>query len=566
MVHDVVEVVVLGRHRPEVGEGVLERRVHAGTAERLLQPVGGDLGVGLGDRRVADDGPADPVGRGGRRSRSSRTRPSSDRPPPAARRSRPAPATAMTSSVHCSSEYDARCPLSPCPDRSTHTTRNSSLNVAATWVHQWAWAPPPWTNTRPRVPGRAEGEGVDGAAVDVDHQVAPGDGQGPGEPRRGVGQRPVVGGIGHGWCSLMASVTSCSRGSAGEPAVEVGGEQVGLAPEPPEAAGRVVRGDPDPRMGPERVVRREWLGGEDVERGGHRGARVERGEQRLLVDERPPADVDQHAAAASSRPGSAASTRRSVPVRPGPTGRPRRPRRPPRAAGPGSPCGRPGRPGHGVRRQPMTWAPRALARTATAPPMWPSPTTSHVVPDTSRQSWIRQVDAPAGAATRSAPWNSSSTARSTNSAIGRLLTWALQTRTPASAISRNGSASYPAAGDWNHRSDGHSTRKRKKAPTGAPSRNRSEVPQATSGRASVHGTAAPVRSTTVPSCSMVSHSMPGRVSRSPKASWATEVQRMSMARSSCQAPRTASPGADPAPPELPGAPGGAGSAVVARWS
>src|SRR5664280_1693489 len=33
------------------------------------------------------------------------------------------------------------------------STRNSSLNGAATCVHQWAWAPPPWTKTRPRSPG-----------------------------------------------------------------------------------------------------------------------------------------------------------------------------------------------------------------------------------------------------------------------------------------------------------------------------------------------------------------------------------------------------------------------------
>ena len=65
----------------------------------------------------------------------------------------PASATATTSSVHCSREYSVRVPLSPCPDRSTDTTRNSPLNSEATWVHQWAWAPPPWTNTRPRVPG-----------------------------------------------------------------------------------------------------------------------------------------------------------------------------------------------------------------------------------------------------------------------------------------------------------------------------------------------------------------------------------------------------------------------------
>src|SRR6478736_1518662 len=32
------------------------------------------------------------------------------------------------------------------------TTRYSSANLAATWVHQWAWAPPPCTNTSPRRP------------------------------------------------------------------------------------------------------------------------------------------------------------------------------------------------------------------------------------------------------------------------------------------------------------------------------------------------------------------------------------------------------------------------------
>ena len=68
----------------------------------------------------------------------------------------PASATATTSSVHVSSVYTSRCPLSPCPDRSTATTRNSSANRAATWVHQWACAPPPCTKTSPRVPGRPQ--------------------------------------------------------------------------------------------------------------------------------------------------------------------------------------------------------------------------------------------------------------------------------------------------------------------------------------------------------------------------------------------------------------------------
>ena len=67
VVHDVVEVVVLGRHRAEVGDGVLEGRVDPGPAEGLLQPVGGDLGVGLGHRRVAHDGTAHPVAVAGRR-------------------------------------------------------------------------------------------------------------------------------------------------------------------------------------------------------------------------------------------------------------------------------------------------------------------------------------------------------------------------------------------------------------------------------------------------------------------------------------------------------------------
>ena len=59
------------------------------------------------------------------------------------------------------------------------TTRNSSANVAATCVHQWAWAPPPCTNTRPRRPGSPQPSVVDRGAVDVDDVVGEGHGERP---------------------------------------------------------------------------------------------------------------------------------------------------------------------------------------------------------------------------------------------------------------------------------------------------------------------------------------------------------------------------------------------------
>ena len=62
-----VEVVVLRRHRAEPGHRLVHGGVGAGGAEGLLEPVRLDLGVRLGDRRVADDHAAQAVGveRGG---------------------------------------------------------------------------------------------------------------------------------------------------------------------------------------------------------------------------------------------------------------------------------------------------------------------------------------------------------------------------------------------------------------------------------------------------------------------------------------------------------------------
>ena len=87
----------------------------------------------------------------------------------------------------------------------------------------------------------------------------------------------------------------------------------------------------------------------------------------------------------------------------------------------------------GRRRQPITPAPKARARVATSVPIPPRPTTSHVVPATSRQSWMRQDRGPIRLRHAPASWNSSSTARMTNSAMGMLLTWALVIRTQADA-------------------------------------------------------------------------------------------------------------------------------------
>ncbi len=95
----------------------------------------------------------------------------------------------------------------------------------------------------------------------------------------------------------------------------------------------------------------------------------------------------------------------------------------------------------GLRRLAITRAPKALARRATSVPIPPRPTIIQVVPETSRQSWFLHWWREARSRHSAAPWNSSRTARITNSAMGRLLTWALVTRTPLAASSEKTGAS-----------------------------------------------------------------------------------------------------------------------------
>ena len=60
-VNDVVQVVLLGGHRPEMSDGVVEIGVRARSAEGLAEVVRADLRVELRHRRVAHDDAVDPI-------------------------------------------------------------------------------------------------------------------------------------------------------------------------------------------------------------------------------------------------------------------------------------------------------------------------------------------------------------------------------------------------------------------------------------------------------------------------------------------------------------------------
>ena len=163
VVHHVVEVVVLGRHGAEAGQRLLDRRVRSGAGRTpAFSRYGSDLGVGLGDRRVADDD-ARRSGRRGRAAVAMVTKPPMLWPTTTGGPSIP-PASATAHDLvgpllERVARRGGRCRRGP-TGRGPRT-RNSAANVAATWVHQWAWAPPPWTNTRPaparRRPRRGSG-------------------------------------------------------------------------------------------------------------------------------------------------------------------------------------------------------------------------------------------------------------------------------------------------------------------------------------------------------------------------------------------------------------------------
>ena len=142
---------------------------------------------------------------------------------------------------------------------------------------------------------------------------------------------------------------------------------------------------------------------EHVEHRRPRPPGVERGQQRVLVDQRPRATLTR------TQPGRIRGQERLVHEALG--GRGGRRASTMTSASPtsleesvgGHGAGRRGPRGTGVRRQPMTRAPKARAADGHLAPDVPSPTISHVVPATSRQSWIRHAGWPPGTATAGAP-------------------------------------------------------------------------------------------------------------------------------------------------------------------
>ena len=84
----------------------------------------------------------------------------------------------------------------------------------------------------------------------------------------------------------------------------------------------------------------------------------------------------------------------------------------------------------GWRRTPVTWASNARARWAVSAPMAPSPMISQRDRHNSRKLWCSHRPSAWAIRQRSASWNTSSTARSTNSAMGMAVRWALHNRAP----------------------------------------------------------------------------------------------------------------------------------------
>ena len=107
VVHDVVEVVVLGWHGSEVGEGVIECGVDAGRPKASFNRYEAISGSGSVTGESQTIAPLTPLP--WRAAVPIVTKPPIECPTttggPAMS---PAPATAITSSVHRSSEYDAR--------------------------------------------------------------------------------------------------------------------------------------------------------------------------------------------------------------------------------------------------------------------------------------------------------------------------------------------------------------------------------------------------------------------------------------------------------------------------
>ena len=164
-------------------------------------------------------------------------------------------------------------------------------------------------------------------------------------------------------------------------------------------------------------------------------------------------------------------------------------------------------------------------------PIPPRPMISHVVPQTSRQSWICQRRPSARSRHWAAPWNSSSTERTTYSAIGKLLTWVLVIRSPRATMrpedrivvagTRRLEPPGPAVSSMSEKNG---------AERRALEVNRSDVPQATSGWVSAPATAEPCTSLRLPSRSIRSHPTSGRARLDDLEDWWATVVKEDLHR------------------------------------
>ncbi len=153
VVHDEIQVAVLGRHGAEPVDRQLLAVVDPLPAERVTHVVGADLGIGFGDRRVTDHDPAE-------RSGVHRRRGDRDEPTHAvahhhrlaldAGRAR-RPEHLVGSSAPGSTRRGGRCRRGRTGrPRPRGTRRRIERRRGST---SGRFAPPPWTNTNPRRPG-----------------------------------------------------------------------------------------------------------------------------------------------------------------------------------------------------------------------------------------------------------------------------------------------------------------------------------------------------------------------------------------------------------------------------
>ncbi len=173
----------------------------------------------------------------------------------------------------------------------------------------------------------------------------------------------------------------------------------------------------------------------------------------------------------------------------------------------------------GERRTPVTWAPKARARTATSWPIEPNPMINHRVEAISTNSWTSHRRSAAAARQRSARWRWSRAARRTKSAMGGPAMWEAVSLTPRRTRSPNMGWSKPAADDWSQRRLWDLVTRPKKGRAGPPFTT-SLVIHAISGVASRGSSTWSVPSTcTVPSCRRASQRTSGGAAASSRVRW-----------------------------------------------